>query len=95
MDELIGVISGHLGVEDILIVATFWIFNAAIQSMPEPLPTSSRGYVWFFNFAHTIGGNIKLVSKVATRRQIQQEILREDDPPPPPPPTPKPPLYVK
>ena len=39
-------------------VATYWIFSAAICSMPHPAPNSSPGYLWLYRFLHTLAGNI-------------------------------------
>lgn len=39
-------------------VAALWIISAAVSSMPDPKPTSSDGYVWFYKFSHTIAGNL-------------------------------------
>ena len=51
-------------------VAIYWIFSAAVSSMPEPAayrPGASRpepavngsaGYLWLYRFVHTIAGNL-------------------------------------
>ena len=39
-------------------VAIYWIFSAAVSSLPEPGPNSNPGYLWLFRFAHTVAGNI-------------------------------------
>jgi hypothetical protein len=39
-------------------VAIYWIFSAAVSSLPEPGPKNSPGYLWLFRFAHTVAGNI-------------------------------------
>ena len=38
-------------------VAIYWIFSAAVSSMPEPAE-GSAGYLWMYRFLHTIAGNI-------------------------------------
>jgi hypothetical protein len=38
-------------------VAIYWIFSAAVSSLPEPGP-ANPGYLWLFRFAHTVAGNI-------------------------------------
>jgi hypothetical protein len=38
-------------------VALYWIFSAAVSSMPEPAG-GSAGYLWAYRFLHTIAGNI-------------------------------------
>src|SRR5689334_15589748 len=39
-------------------VAGYWIFSAAIGSMPEPGVNSGSGYLWVYRFLHTLAGNI-------------------------------------
>ena len=39
-------------------VVAYWIFSAAVSSLPEPAPNGSGRYLWFFRFCHTIAGNI-------------------------------------
>ena len=39
-------------------VAMYWIFSAAVSSMPDPAATGGSGYLWFYRFLHTIAGNI-------------------------------------
>jgi hypothetical protein len=39
-------------------VAIYWIFSAAVSSLPEPDARSNPGYLWLFRFAHTVAGNI-------------------------------------
>ena len=36
----------------------YWIFSAAVSSMPEPGAGGSPGYLWLYRFLHTIAGNI-------------------------------------
>ena len=36
----------------------YWMFSAAVSSMPEPAPNGSPAYLWFFRFLHSIAGNI-------------------------------------
>src|SRR5438093_8269309 len=36
----------------------YWMFSAAVSSMPEPAPNGSSGYLWFYRFLHSIAGNI-------------------------------------
>jgi hypothetical protein len=42
-------------------VAIYWIFSAAVSSMPDPAPEGSPGYLWCFRFLHTVAGNITTV----------------------------------
>jgi hypothetical protein len=39
-------------------VGMYWIFSAAVSSMPEPAPDGSAGYLWLYRFLHTTAGNI-------------------------------------
>jgi hypothetical protein len=39
-------------------VVIYWMFSAAVSSMPEPAPNGSSGYLWFYRFLHSIAGNI-------------------------------------
>ena len=38
-------------------VGMYWVFSAAVSSMPEPRG-GSAGYVWLYRFLHTIAGNV-------------------------------------
>jgi hypothetical protein len=38
-------------------VAVYWIFSAAVSSMPEPAGDAA-GYLWLYRFLHTMAGNI-------------------------------------
>ena len=42
-------------------VVLYWIFSAAVSSMPDPNGGSAPGYLWLFRFAHTVAGNITTV----------------------------------
>ena len=42
-------------------VLIYWIFSAAVSSMPEPPVNGSSGYLWLFRFCHTTAGNITTV----------------------------------
>ena len=39
-------------------VGLYWIFSAAVSSMPEPGAGGSAGYLWLYRFLHTTAGNI-------------------------------------
>ena len=39
-------------------VVAYWIFSAAVSSLPDPPPGGSPGYLWLFRFLHTVAGNI-------------------------------------
>ena len=39
-------------------VVIYWIFSAAVSSMPDPAGNGSPGYLWLYRFLHTIAGNI-------------------------------------
>lgn len=37
-------------------VAAYWLYSAAVSSMPEP--TGGNGYKWLYGFCHAIAGNL-------------------------------------
>jgi len=39
-------------------VAIYWIFSAAVSSMPDPRTVGSAGYLWLYRFLHSIAGNV-------------------------------------
>jgi len=39
-------------------VALYWIFSAAVSSLPDPGTNAGPGYFWIFRFLHTVAGNI-------------------------------------
>jgi hypothetical protein len=39
-------------------VAAYWIFSAAVSSLPDPAPNGNRGYLWLYRFCHTTAGNL-------------------------------------
>jgi hypothetical protein len=42
-------------------VGIYWIFSAAVSSMPEPGAGDSPVYLWLYRFLHTTAGNITTV----------------------------------
>ena len=40
------------------VVTAYWLFSAAVSSMPEPDSKSASGYLWLYRFCHTMAGNI-------------------------------------
>ena len=50
----------HLGQhqETLLVLGSFWVFSAAIGSMPAPDANSGKGYRWFYGFANTLAANV-------------------------------------
>ena len=42
-------------------VVIYWIFSAAVSSMPEPGANSNPGYLWLYRFLHSLAGNITTV----------------------------------
>jgi hypothetical protein len=38
--------------------AVFWVFSAAISSMPDPVATSGGFYRWLYAFTHTLSGDL-------------------------------------
>ena len=41
-------------------VVMYWIFSAAVSSMPDP-SNGNSGYLWLFRFLHSVAGNITTV----------------------------------
>ena len=41
------------------LIAAYWIFNAAVEAMPEPMPNGSPGYCWAYKFLNTLSGNVQ------------------------------------
>jgi hypothetical protein len=39
-------------------VVLYWIYSAAVSSMPDPAANTSPGYIWLYRFLHTIAGNL-------------------------------------
>ena len=39
-------------------LAIYWIFSAAVSSMPETTAASSPGYVWLYRFLHGVAGDV-------------------------------------
>src|SRR5437867_13150943 len=39
-------------------VAIYWIFSAAVSSMPDPRTVGSSSYLWLYRFLHSIAGNV-------------------------------------
>lgn len=42
----------------LIAVICYYIFSAAISSLPSPTASSSVFYVWFFKFSNTIAANL-------------------------------------
>lgn len=42
-------------------VGMYWIFSAAVSSMPAPLPNGNPVYLWIYRFLHTVAGNVTTV----------------------------------
>jgi hypothetical protein len=39
-------------------VVLYWVFSAAVSSMPEPAADGAPVYAWLFRFLHTVAGNV-------------------------------------
>jgi hypothetical protein len=50
----------------------YWIFSAAVSSMPDPGSNDKPGYLWLYRFCHTTAGNI---SNVVESRLSRLKIL--------------------
>src|SRR5437660_8701976 len=48
-------------------VVIYWMFSAAVSSMPEPAANGSPAYLWFYRFLHSIAGNITTAFSEAAR----------------------------
>ena len=48
-------------------VVLYWIYSAAVSSMPDPAAGSNPGYTWLFRFLHTIAGNLSTALSEAAR----------------------------
>jgi hypothetical protein len=42
-------------------VALYWIFSAAVSSMPDPASNGGSVYLWIYRFLHTVAGNVTKV----------------------------------
>src|SRR5438105_2799729 len=58
-------------------VVIYWMFSAAVSSMPDPSANGSPAYRWFFRFLHSIAGNITTVfgSKIPGVKTITMMLL--------------------
>jgi hypothetical protein len=39
-------------------VVLYWVYSAAVSSMPDPAANTNPGYTWLYRFLHTIAGNL-------------------------------------
>ncbi len=46
----------------------YFIFNSAVQAMPDPDSNSSVVYVFVFKFIHLIAGNINMTRKAFPKK---------------------------
>ena len=55
----------------------YWIFSAAVSSMPEPASNGNPGYLWLFRFVHTAAGNLTTVfgSRIPGLKSIAGALL--------------------
>ena len=53
--------------ELIYFAVAYWLYSAAVTTMPAPTLTSSTAYVWLFKFLHALAANL---DKVMQARQI-------------------------
>src|SRR5881296_4378769 len=49
------------------VVVIYWMFSAAVSSMPQPAPNGSPAYLWFYRFLHSVAGNITTAFSEAAR----------------------------
>ncbi len=50
------------------VVMLYFVFNTAIQALPDPGPESGLIYRFLFRFAHSLAGNINVVRKRLPRQ---------------------------
>jgi hypothetical protein len=48
--------------DSLYVLLGYWVFNAAIQAMPEPSP-DNKFYHWLYSFGHLLAANIKIATK--------------------------------
>ncbi len=54
---------------EVATLIAFWVFSAAVQAMPEPDETSSKGYVFLYRFANTMAANITDVKRTLEKKE--------------------------
>lgn len=40
------------------LIVSYWVFSAAVGSLPTPTENSREIYVFFFRFVHALAGNL-------------------------------------
>lgn len=45
------------------VLVLYYVYNNAVQALPDPLPSSSRFYLFFYRFAHGIAANWGVVKR--------------------------------
>ena len=66
-------------------LGAWWVFSAAISSLPMPTASNSPFYTWFFGFAHTLSGSIgrvmamKYPTQMATVTVAEQTVQPASD----------------
>lgn len=48
----------------VLLVVAYWVFNAAVDAMPEPTKDSTDRYRFWWKFFNKLSGNFSKVAKV-------------------------------
>jgi len=44
-----------------LVLAAYWIFNAAVQAIPKPPDSAGPFWVFLYNFGHFLSANINVL----------------------------------
>lgn len=57
MDEVLALLNTSIPIW--FLVVWLFVLNPAIEALPEPTPTSSPFYGWFYKFANTASGNFQ------------------------------------
>lgn len=47
----------------LVVVLVYYVFNAIVSGMPEPLPNGNLGYLWAYRSLHTLAGNFDKIAK--------------------------------
>lgn len=52
-----------MGDDKLILILIVYVFNCAIQALPDPEQGGSKLYRFVYSFAHLMGGNIGLIRK--------------------------------
>ena len=63
LERLLNLLSVYLTVDRVVLF--YFVYNAGVQALPDPLPEGSRFYLFLFRFAHALAANINVVRRQA------------------------------